>query len=161
MIYTRETRDKTKLGIFGYFSDNVDFYPFYEGYLNDIVESEKPFEYMDYDHTCYFKYFSPVRPSFNDVKTLKSSLVNRPKTITNIDISSVNENGEPRFTYDVERPMKTVKDLEEHYKGFKVKVYSDTFSETGYLDIDNVPASLYNATVKSWFLDANEIRILI
>ena len=148
MIYTRETRDKTKLGIFGYFSDNVDFYPFYEGYLNDIVDSEKPFEYMDYDHTCYFKYFSPVRPSFNDVKTLKSSLVSRPKTI----ISSVNK---------LERPMKTVKDLVEHYKGFKVKVYSDTFSETGYLDIDNVPASLYNATVKSWFLDAKEIRILI
>ena len=160
MIYTRETRDLTKKFTWGYFSDNVDFYPFYEGYLNDIVDSENPFEYMDYDHTCYFKYFSPVRPSFNDVKTLKSSLVSRPK-ITNIDISSVNEFGEPRFTYDLERPMKTVRDLVDHYKGFKVKVYSDTFSETGYLDIDNVPGSLYNATVKSWFLDANEIRILI
>ena len=45
MIYTRETRDKTKLGIFGYFSDNVDFYPFYEGYLSDIVDSEKPFAF--------------------------------------------------------------------------------------------------------------------
>lgn len=148
MIYTRETRDLTKKYTWGYFSDNVDFYPFYEGYLNDIIDSEKPFEYMDYDHTCYFKFFSTVRPSFNDVKTLKSSLVSRPKTITSL----VNK---------LERPMKTVKDLVEHYKGFKVKVYSDTFSDTGYLDIDNVPASLYNATVKSWFLDANEIRILI
>jgi len=148
MIYTRETRDLTKKFTWGYFSDNVDFYPFYEGYLNDIVDSEKPFEYMDFDHTCYFKFFSTVRPSFNDVKTLKSSLVSRPKTIT----SSVNKLGES---------MKTVRDLVEHYKGFKVKVYSDTFSDTGYLDIDNVPASLYNATVKSWFLDANEIRILI
>ena len=148
MIYTRETRDLTKKFTWGYFSDNVDFYPFYEGYLNDIIDSENPFEYMDYDHTCYFKYFSPVRPSFNDVKTVKSSLVSRPKTITSL----VNK---------LERPMKTVRDLVEYYKGFKVKVYSDTFSDTGYLDIDNVPASLYNATVKSWFLDAKEIRILI
>jgi len=70
MIYTRETRDLVKeLGNkWVFFSDNLDFKPYYEGYLNDVVDDEYPFEaVIDYDFIRYFKYLTLERPKRDDI----------------------------------------------------------------------------------------------
>lgn len=68
-IYTFENRTEAKefisdpLG--GYFSDSLDFTPYYEGFLNDVYDDpEYPFEASveDFENLHYFRYFSPEKP---------------------------------------------------------------------------------------------------